>query len=576
MDFLKANTRNMINHISDMASSLGGLVSETSAESIEERMLRRYSTVFINSNNNTKKRLSLQHNQKLEDEYVRNSCDDDEMDETCLSADEVETNKERLVAIADLMSVFADEDNFTSDQDELMNELQDIGFLIAPRNANEVDDATKKEAAQHRMRKERRDRRKGTSIHESAKSDNLLDTNNIQQVSTGTTGQSYNAKFKEDCTINGEVDHYETDVESLSNLQLSASSSCQEGKNRYEARHPLHLKGRGTDTLTTSVEELSPNDSTTLITTPTYKYVDSDTCLMPDDQLPECKIDQRTDARDRSLNFLKASPLPILDKDRTRDFLHLGIPVPKRPISGCIKDLIEERQRSAQKLRQSEKHKYKHNDSEKCKDIIGKNDEAGLEICETAQDLGFYTEAFSIPVVDLRPVLRRYKNGKDSAHTGIGISPDTTEGGKVLAQDFVVTRSSPTYTGDQKTRTVQLTIQYLIVTERLKVTAIKAKNLISRSGSMLPTTFVQLSLMPGKIQKQSSKCVRNSNNPDYLYEIFYFTGISLEDMHLMTLRVQIMQRKHIFRVTKCIGEAYISLENIDLVGETVLERQLLS
>ena len=51
-----------------------------------------------------------------------------------LSAEETEINKERLAAVGDLMSVFyEDEDDASSDQDDLIEELQDIGYIITPK-----------------------------------------------------------------------------------------------------------------------------------------------------------------------------------------------------------------------------------------------------------------------------------------------------------------------------------------------------------------------------------------------------------------------------------------------------------
>ena len=52
-----------------------------------------------------------------------------------LSAEETEINKERLAAVGDPMSVFYDdEDDVSSDQDDLIEELQNIGYIITPKS----------------------------------------------------------------------------------------------------------------------------------------------------------------------------------------------------------------------------------------------------------------------------------------------------------------------------------------------------------------------------------------------------------------------------------------------------------
>ena len=61
-----------------------------------------------------------------------------------LSTEEKEINKENLSSLGDLMSVFYDkEEDASSDQDSLIEELHDIGYLITPKGEKKEDKAIK-------------------------------------------------------------------------------------------------------------------------------------------------------------------------------------------------------------------------------------------------------------------------------------------------------------------------------------------------------------------------------------------------------------------------------------------------
>ena len=52
-----------------------------------------------------------------------------------LSEEEAEINRERLAAIGDFLSMFKDDDEeYSSDQDDLVDDLQNIGYLITPQD----------------------------------------------------------------------------------------------------------------------------------------------------------------------------------------------------------------------------------------------------------------------------------------------------------------------------------------------------------------------------------------------------------------------------------------------------------
>ena len=294
--------------------------------------------------------------------------------------------------------------------------------------------------------------------------------------------------------------------------------------------------------------------------------------------------DEYTYMNNQKIHFPEASLLPPATSDITKTISYQGIPVSKRPISGCIKELIEER-----KGEKERKNSEKSDVSPDVEDLLGNVNKCTSKnfktLCISNEDTYFYLKSPSLSAVTWSPTGQRYKTGKKSPHTRrrhrIDGCPKPKDGKLLSMKEYVVTRrhvmstNLSTNTGDQKSAVVLLKVQFLIVTERLKVTIVRAENILGISSNVeLPTTFVQLSLMPGKMQKQSGKCVKNSSNPDYSSEVFYFTGFNLECMHMMTLRIKIMQRKYTFRLPLCIGETYIPLDNVDLVGETLLRERL--
>lgn len=121
---------------------------------------------------------------------------------------------------------------------------------------------------------------------------------------------------------------------------------------------------------------------------------------------------------------------------------------------------------------------------------------------------------------------------------------------------------------------IEFRFQYLVITERLKVTVVKASNILGRESKRLSdiSTYVEVSLMPGKIQKQVSKTQRGSDNPNFESTMF-FKGLSLDEMHQMCVRIKLMVKinGHNFR---SLGEVTVSLEDIDIVSETTFEENV--
>jgi hypothetical protein len=126
----------------------------------------------------------------------------------------------------------------------------------------------------------------------------------------------------------------------------------------------------------------------------------------------------------------------------------------------------------------------------------------------------------------------------------------------------------------QDDSSVMFKFQYLIVTERLKVTIEKASNLFhGNENENEMETSVEVSLMPGKCQRQITGLCKGTRNPEF-NAVKHFHGFSLEDIHKMCLRIQIKGRHGKVGTLKSLGEVSVALNGFDIVGETCLQEYL--
>jgi len=136
------------------------------------------------------------------------------------------------------------------------------------------------------------------------------------------------------------------------------------------------------------------------------------------------------------------------------------------------------------------------------------------------------------------------------------------------------TTSKMTYVSpDDNTLTVKF--QYLIISERLKVTVTKANNLsIPEPTSNSVTEFqTRIGLLPSKQHTQDTVVVKGNRNPEF-NSVVYFRGISLQEMHQRTLKFTVFCKEGNKKRFDSIGEVAISLENFDLTSETTLTENM--
>ena len=113
-------------------------------------------------------------------------------------------------------------------------------------------------------------------------------------------------------------------------------------------------------------------------------------------------------------------------------------------------------------------------------------------------------------------------------------------------------------------------IQYLIITKRLKVTVVRANGLQIKEPK---STYARACLMPRKQEKQSTKIVKKSRNPEY-DSVMYFHNLTLPEVRDKLVRVKIMAKKSKFRFASPVGEIRVKLDKLDILSENVMEKEL--
>ena len=395
-------------------------------------------------------------------------------------------NESRIAALADLMSVFVDENECSSDQDDMMNELQEIGYIVTPKSR---DIENRKEGFEF------------SAIQKTQASSQSVDAGtksveSAENLPVATDGRIYETEL-----YNQDM---ESTVESAVHINVYGTSLAVSHKaERDKSTSDINSLGRSLSNLSFA------------------------TCSSGDLELAEAlaTVPQTLGLGKVMRRAVENEETAILTrtKENKKDLLYLDVPVPKRTISAGILDLIESRRKPV------------------CEDGSIDSD---VQAQSSYRAMG--------------------------RNTSFEPNDETNKQSWNIQQRSTISKR----TGLYDVGVVELTLQYLIVTERLKVQILHVGDLANFSSSFSSNMFVQVSLMPCKMQKQTSKSVKSSTNPDFAHATFYFSGISLTDMHLMTVRVQVMQRKHLFQIPKCIAEMSVALDGIDLVGETILRECL--
>jgi hypothetical protein len=115
---------------------------------------------------------------------------------------------------------------------------------------------------------------------------------------------------------------------------------------------------------------------------------------------------------------------------------------------------------------------------------------------------------------------------------------------------------------------IKLSIQYCPEQRQIKVILLKVDNIdISSPNSSPPLCyFVKLYLSPGKLQKQSTTCLKNTN---LINESFCFRNLDYNQVRRMTLHLKVMAKEGSLS-RRPIGQAQVNLADLSLLQETRL------
>lgn len=122
--------------------------------------------------------------------------------------------------------------------------------------------------------------------------------------------------------------------------------------------------------------------------------------------------------------------------------------------------------------------------------------------------------------------------------------------------------------------TVTLKFQYLIISEKLKVTLLRAQSLSAIPDKETDIEMqARFCLFPSKFCHKDTAVIRGCKSPEF-NTVVYLGKNSLQEMHQKTLRITLYSREGQKGRFESVGEVNISLENFDLTAETAVEKSL--
>jgi len=111
---------------------------------------------------------------------------------------------------------------------------------------------------------------------------------------------------------------------------------------------------------------------------------------------------------------------------------------------------------------------------------------------------------------------------------------------------------------------IKLSLLYNKNTKSLRLLLIKAENLEKKTPRDKLSFVVKTCLMPNKEQKQDSRQIRGSHDPQFNEE-FIFTDLSMTDIKKKSLRLRVCNKQS--RSVYLVGEVLLPLESLGLEHE---------
>jgi hypothetical protein len=123
---------------------------------------------------------------------------------------------------------------------------------------------------------------------------------------------------------------------------------------------------------------------------------------------------------------------------------------------------------------------------------------------------------------------------------------------------------------------INISIQYLIITKRLKIT-IESLNMID--DQYAGKLFVNVSFeQKGNNRKgKETKPIRGGKRCIMFNQEIFFGNVDIENVHLHCLRFKVFRKPEFFlKKNKCVGECFLYLDDCDVVGKVKVCKNLIS
>lgn len=128
---------------------------------------------------------------------------------------------------------------------------------------------------------------------------------------------------------------------------------------------------------------------------------------------------------------------------------------------------------------------------------------------------------------------------------------------------------------------LNISIQFLIITKRLKVTIHSLENIENWSSKDNENTnvsyFVKMCIVPRTVRKQKRVKPAKGSSTVKFDEDIYLKGITFENVHLLTLRFRLFRgvtKYHILKRYSCVAETTVCLDDLDVIGRVKLCKAL--
>ncbi|XP_014665181.1 PREDICTED: C2 calcium-dependent domain-containing protein 4C-like [Priapulus caudatus] len=120
---------------------------------------------------------------------------------------------------------------------------------------------------------------------------------------------------------------------------------------------------------------------------------------------------------------------------------------------------------------------------------------------------------------------------------------------------------------------IKYSLQYLPGSEQLKVLVLNGVDVGGQHRVHAVSSCVRLCLMPGKLQKTTTRTIKNTQVPNFDEE-FHFANLTIEMLPQLQLKLKVINKESQFTKPEILGEVWAKLDPVDLTTETIFKSRL--